>query len=138
MIGAVRRDLFWQVGVLCLGLAAIAVAMLAGRSDPIGAVFSPPPPAALVLGVATGLLAVVLVVRAANRLGTSQVDARALIRAVRLLFLAVGAGAASAGWIIGSPVPVIAGLVIAGIDLLETTFLLLVTGARRSDEPPVT
>jgi hypothetical protein len=86
--------------------------------------------------VAAGLLAILVALRAADGMRTSGADARALIRAVRLLFLGVGAAAASVGWLIGSPVPVVAGLVIAGIDVLESTFLLLITGARRGDEPP--
>ena len=53
-----------------------------------------------------------------------------MIRAVRLMFVAVGLFAIAVGWFIGSPVPVVAGIVITAIDLLETSFLLLVTTAK--------
>ena len=70
------------------------------------------------------------VLRATARVGGAHDDARELIRAVRLVFVAVGCFAAAAGWIMGSPLPIIAGLIIVGIDVVETTFLLLVTAAR--------
>jgi hypothetical protein len=119
-----------QLLVLGLGIVAIGAAMLAGRSDLVTPLFEPPMPASLLLGIAAAVLAVGIGLRAGDQLGDREGDARELIRAVRLLFLAVGVGAIAAGWLIGSPVPVVAGLVIAGIDMLETTFLLLVTAAR--------
>ena len=55
---------------------------------------------------------------------------------MRLAFLAVAAFAAAAGWLLGSPLPLIVALVIAGIDVVETSFMLLVAGAvRRSADP---
>ena len=57
-------------------------------------------------------------------------DVPALIRAVRLAFLAVAAFAAAAGWALGHPLPLIVAAVIAGIDVIETSFLLLVVGRR--------
>jgi hypothetical protein len=119
-----------QLGLLFVGVGAIVLAMVAGRSDLLADLFQPPMPARLVLGVGAGVVALVIALRATERLGGADGDARELIRAVRLLFLAVGVAAVSAGWVIGSPVPVVAGLVIAGVDVLETTFLLLVTAAR--------
>ena len=53
-----------------------------------------------------------------------------LIRGVRLVFLAVAAFAAAAGWALGHPLPLVVALVIAGIDVIETSFLLLVVGRR--------
>jgi hypothetical protein len=58
--------------------------------------------------------------------GTS--DVRGLIRAVRLAFLGVAAFAAAAGWLVANPLPLIVAAVIAGIDVIETSFLLLVVG----------
>ena len=55
----------------------------------------------------------------------------ALIRGVRLAFLAVAAFAAAAGWALGHPLPLLVALVIAGIDVVETSFLLLVVGPDR-------
>ena len=58
-------------------------------------------------------------------------DVPGLIRAVRLAFLAVAAFAAAAGWALGHPLPLIVAAVIAGIDVIETSFLLLVVGRGR-------
>jgi len=56
-----------------------------------------------------------------------------MIRGVRLVFLAVAALAAGAGWILGHPLPLVVALVIAGVDVLETSFLLLVVNIRSRD-----
>ncbi len=61
----------------------------------------------------------------------SDRDVAALVRAVRLVFLAVAAFAAGAGWLLGHPLPFIVALVIAGVDVLETSLLLLVVALRR-------
>lgn len=57
-------------------------------------------------------------------------DLAILVRGVRLVFLAVAAASAATGWLIGHPLPFIAALVIAGVDVLETTFLLMVVALR--------
>jgi len=56
----------------------------------------------------------------------------ALVRGVRFVFLAVAGLCAAAGWLLGHPLPLVVALVIAAIDVLETTFLLLVLGTRRA------
>lgn len=111
------------------GGLAILIAMAAGRSDALASILQPPFAARVLLGLSSAILGVVLVLRAADRLGTSA-EPRDLVRAVRVAFLAVGAFAAAAGWLIGSPVPIVAALIIVGVDVLETSFLLLVTAAR--------
>jgi hypothetical protein len=58
-----------------------------------------------------------------------------MIRGVRLAFLAVAAAAASAGWFVGHPLLLVVALVIAGVDVVETTFLLIVARRHRIDEP---
>ena len=58
-------------------------------------------------------------------------DLAGLIRGVRYVFLAVAALSAGLGWLIGHPLPFIVALVIAGVDILETTFLLIVVTLRR-------
>ena len=50
---------------------------------------------------------------------------------MRYVFLAVAALAAGLGWLLGHPLPFIVALVIAGVDILETTFLLIVVTLRR-------
>jgi len=54
---------------------------------------------------------------------------------VRLAFLAVAAFAAAAGWAFGSPLPLIVALVVAGIDVVETSFMLLVVGGPPPPDP---
>ena len=115
---------------LLLGVLALAAATAAGWSETVNAfLVSPPPLVRVLLGTGAALLGAVLVQRSADRLGASQEPAE-LVRGVRIVFLAVAAFAASAGWFVGSPLPIIAALVIAGVDVVETTFLLLVTAVR--------
>ena len=58
-------------------------------------------------------------------------DLAGLIRGVRYVFLAVAALSAGLGWLLGHPLPFIVALVIAGVDILETTFLLIVVTTPR-------
>ena len=57
-------------------------------------------------------------------------DLAVLIRGVRFVFLAVAAFSAGAGWLLGHPLPFVIALVIAGVDVLETSLLLLVVATR--------
>jgi hypothetical protein len=54
-----------------------------------------------------------------------------MIRGVRLVFLGVAAWAAAVGWIAGHRLPLVIALIIAGVDVIETSFLLLVVRSRR-------
>ena len=54
-----------------------------------------------------------------------------MVRGIRLVFLAVAALAAALGWILGHPLPIVIALIIAGVDVIETSFLLLVVRTRR-------
>ena len=118
----VRQVWFLLAGLLVLGLTAAA-----GRTDILGRFLEPPIWVAVPLAIAAGLVGLVLVGRAAGMLRTTDRDPRTLIRGVRLLFLAVAAFAAAAGWLLGSAMPVVVALVIAAVDVIETTALLLVT-----------
>jgi hypothetical protein len=115
--------------LLAIGVVLVALISVSGRSDLLATLLSPPMPARLMLGIAAFIVAVLVVLAAADRIRTDT-DARGLIRGVRLMFVAVGLFSIAAGWFIGSPVPVVAGIVITAIDLLETSFLLLVTTAK--------
>jgi hypothetical protein len=121
------------VGALALGALAVIAATLVGSSaGALEAIVHPPPlvRAALVGGSAG--LAFVLLSRALVRLAGGSTDVPGLVRGVRLLFLAMAAGIAGAGWVLGDPLPLIVALVIAGIDVVETSFLLIVAaGAGR-------
>ena len=120
-----QRFLPLLVGTLTVGLATQA------GQDPrlVSAVAAPPPFARLLLTVAAALVGASLVLRAAHRLAAGP-DAAGLVRGVRLVFLAVGAFAAAGGWLIGSPMPIVVALVIGGVDVVETSCLLLVTAVR--------
>ena len=121
-----------------LGLAAVVLATVVGwNAGWLDAIVNPPPVirAFLVgLGVAAGVM---LLTRAIARMSASgdamggEPDVPGLIRGVRLAFLAVAAFAAAAGWALAHPLPLIVAVVIAGIDVIETSFLLIVVGRPR-------
>jgi hypothetical protein len=125
---------------LLAGAGAIAAGTVLGwDSAALGAVVTPPAPvrAALVgLSAAVGIwLLVAALARIAGDPGTSAAtghsrDVGSMIRGVRLVFLAVAAFAAGTGWLLGHPLPLVVALVIAGVDVLETSFLLLVVNIR--------
>jgi Na+-transporting NADH:ubiquinone oxidoreductase subunit NqrE len=115
------------LGAIGLGGIAVAAATLAGTDAAVlDAIVHPPPIVrAALVGVAAAL-AVVLLSGGLSRLAAGTTDVPALIRGVRLVFLAIAAAAAGAGWALGDALPLVVALVIAGIDVLETSFLLLV------------
>jgi hypothetical protein len=133
---------------LLIGAAAIAGGTALGwDSSALGTIVNPPVlvRAALIgLGVAVGI---VLLIGALERLAAtpsgppgqtdssygpvrSTRDVATMIRGVRLVFLAVAAFAAASAWLLGHPLPLVIALVIAGVDVLETSFLLLVVSLR--------
>jgi hypothetical protein len=116
-----------------LGVLAVFAATVVGSNGGwLDAVVAPPTlvRAALVgLAVALGAM---LLARSVSRMSAAGADdVPGLIRAVRLAFLAVAAFAAAAGWALAHPLPLIVAAVIAGIDVIETSFLLLVVGRAR-------
>jgi len=123
------------VGVLVAGTAAGWDARL------VQAIAAPPALVrAALVGVAV-VLGIALLGRAVARLGAAdpagarERDLVSLTRGVRLAFLAVAAFSAAGGWALGHPLPIVIALVIAGVDVLETSFLLLVIAARRVTDP---
>ena len=121
-----------------LGLLALVVATAVGWNGGwLEAVVSPPAIVRAFLVGGSVALGVMLLARSVARMGESgdvasgQPDVPGLIRAVRLAFLAVAAFAAAAGWALAHPLPLIVAAVIAGIDVVETSFLLLVVGRGR-------
>lgn len=118
--------------LVAVGLGALAVigATIAGTNGAFLDAIVHPPPAirAVLVGVSAGL-AVVLLSRGLTRLSEGTNDVPALIRGVRLVFLALAAGAAGIGWAMADALPLVVALVIAGIDVLETSFLLLVVAS---------
>lgn len=128
-MGGGRRRALTGFAALALGALAVVTAATAGSADLLSTFFMPPPFVRFLLGIAAAIVGVVLLLRSTDHMG-SRDDPRELVRAVRVAFLAVGAFSAAAGWLLGSPVPIVAALVIAGVDVVETSFLLLVTAAR--------
>jgi hypothetical protein len=53
-----------------------------------------------------------------------------MLRGIRLAFLSLAALAAAAGWLLASPLPLVVAAIVAAVDVLETSFLLLVVSVR--------
>ncbi len=127
---------------LLAGLAAIVVAMAAGLApDLLARVASPPPLIRAVLAGGAAVLGSWLLISAVRRIDSSMrrdpddgrisdAELGTLVRGVRLVFLAAAAFTAAAGWILAEPLPLVVALVIAGVDVVETSFLLLVASRR--------
>jgi hypothetical protein len=125
-----------------VGVAAVVLAMVLGSGDATNGIAGWP--VALRAALVGGCVAIgfALIGRAVTMLADEDVtstagatrDVRPLIRAVRLAFLAVAAFAAAGGFLIGHPLLLVVALVIAGVDVVETSFLLLVARAHHHDD----
>lgn len=124
------RPRIGAAAAILVGTLAVAAATVVGWNEGwLDAIVTPPTAVRAVLVAAAVVLGIWLVARSASRMalaGTS--DVRGLIRAVRLAFLAVAAFAAAAGWVVAHPLPLVVAAIIAGVDVIETSFLLLVVG----------
>ena len=135
-----------QLGWLLAGALAIAAGTALGwDSTSLAQIVTPAPIVRAALVGGSVALGVLLLLTALARLAgesdeplpppagyESERDVAGMIRGVRLVFLAVAAFAAAAGWLIGHPLPLVVALVIAGVDVLETSFLLVVVALRSS------
>lgn len=125
---------------LLAGAVAFAAGTLAGWNGALFDAIATPPVLIRAALVAVMVLAALrLLAEAIGRIdagrhtapGTAEArDLAGLIRGVRLVFLAVAAVSAGIGWLVGSALPIVAALLIAGVDVLETGFLLLVVAVR--------
>ena len=122
---------------LALGLVALVGGTLVGWNEGwLDAVARPPILVRAALVGVTVVVGLMLLGRAATRIagGAETLDAGrnlpGMIRGVRYAFLAVAAFAAAAGWLLAHPLPLVIALVIAAVDVLETSFLLLVVTLR--------
>jgi hypothetical protein len=120
---------------LLVGLAVFGAAIALGADARVLELVVGPPAivrsALVAVSVVGGL---VLLRRALVRLSAAQgaePDIPGTLRGIRLVFLAVAAFAAGAGWLLASPMPLIVALVIAAVDVIETSFLLLVVSRHR-------
>ncbi len=121
-----------------IGIVVLVVGTLAGWDGGIITAIATPP-----IIVRAGLTAAAVVVGlrllagAITRIEASEPtpegyrDLVSLTRGVRLAFLAVAAFAAAAGWFLGSALPLVVAFIIAGVDVVETSFLLVVMATRR-------
>jgi hypothetical protein len=140
-----RPDARLVVGLALLaGLAALGAAMVIGVAPELLDQLAATPPivraalagAAIVIG-ARLLLSATRRIDASMRRDSgltsriSDADLGAMVRGVRLVFLAAASFTAAAGWILAEPLPLVIALVIAGVDVVETSFLLLVATSRR-------
>ena len=115
---------------LVLGILAVVVATAFGwNGAALDAIVSPPPAVRLALAVASliaaGLLIGAAVERMEGRTGSGS-HLVSLLRGIRLAFLALAAVSVAIGWLLGSPLPFVVALIIAGVDVIETSFLLIV------------
>ena len=125
------------VAALVGGIAALVIGVVAAWNEAfLEAIVSPP---AFVRAVLIALSVVgggALLAAAAARISAAgdsrdpERDLPGMIRGVRLVFLAVAAFAAAVGWALAHPLPLVVALVIAAIDVIETSFLLLVVTVR--------
>jgi hypothetical protein len=123
---------------LLLGVAALVVGTAFGwDARLVEAVVTPPALLRAALVAAAAVVGVALLGRSVARIGEGRANSAQnpnlplMIRGVRLAFLAVAAFAAAAGWLLGHPLPIVIAFVIAGVDVIETSFLLLVVSLQR-------
>jgi hypothetical protein len=126
---------------LGVGLAVILAAAVSGSvADVIAAIATPPALVRAALVAGSAVLGAYLLVLALRRIEEARLvgagapvttaQLATMVRGIRFVFLAAAAFAAAAGWLAGQPLPIVIGLVIAGVDLAETSFLLLVATSR--------
>jgi hypothetical protein len=124
---------------LTLGIAAVVAGTVFGGAEPLlRVIVAPPILVRTALVGASAVVALVLLSRALTAMGGGGApdrDVATMIRGVRFAFLAVAALAAAAGWFVGQPLLLVVALVIAGVDVVETTVLLIVARTHREDEP---
>jgi hypothetical protein len=125
---------------LTIGLGGLAVGTAFGwDSRLVDALVAPPPTIrAVLVGIAV-IVGLWLLRASIDRLRVSRdlpavatlgPDVAGMVRGIRLTFLAVAAFAAAIGWLIAHPLPLVLALVIGGVDVIETSFLLLVVTFR--------
>ena len=140
-----RLDARSTVGLaLVAGFAALAIAMVSGAVPWLFVQIAAPAP--IVRAALAGAAIVIggrLLLSATHRIDASMrrdagltsrisdADLGTMVRGVRLVFLGAASFTAAAGWILGEPLPLVIALVIAGVDVIETSFLLLVAMSRR-------
>jgi hypothetical protein len=134
-----RASLVGSLVLLGLGLFVIIGSAALG-GDTLARLVTPPP---IVRAALVGLLTVGAVAlgrasldrfRAAGvgRPGADlgEADPVVMLRGIRLAFLSLAAVSAAVGWLVGHPLPLVVAAIIAAVDVVETSFLLLVVTVR--------
>ena len=138
-----------RYGALLVGVALVALGSILGANSQLAESIVRGP--AVVRAALTGAMAIAgiwFLGLAVSRLGGGEDDETAdgaverhgprsfadMIRGIRLAFLAVAAFAAASAFLLGSVLPLVVALVIAGVDVAETAILLLVARRQRTDE----
>jgi hypothetical protein len=126
---AARLELL-EIAPLGVGLVALALATAFGwDARLLEAIVSPPIVVRLALAGASLVVAMLLlggaVARMEGRIGSGG-HLVTMLRGIRLAFLALAALAVALGWALGNALPFVVALIIAGIDVIETSFLLIV------------
>jgi hypothetical protein len=123
---------------LVLGIAALIAGTAFGwDARLLQAIVTPPALLRAALAAAAVVAGVALLARSVASIGEGRAHAGGnpnlplMVRGVRLTFLAVASFAAAAGWLLGHPLPIVIAFVIAGVDVIETSFLLLVVRTRQ-------
>jgi hypothetical protein len=132
-----RSRLHWlEFAPLAVGVIALIVATAFGwNGDLLAALVSPPAIVRLALAVASLIGALMLLGAAVGRMESRTDEGGhlvAMLRGIRLAFLALAALSVALGWALGSALPFVVALIIAGIDVIETSFLLIVVRRERS------
>jgi hypothetical protein len=126
---------------LTIGLAGLAIGTAFGWDARLISALVTPPALIRAALVGAGVVAGIWLLRSsiermrasrAYRAGprAGEPDLATMVRGIRLTFLAVAAFSAAVGWLLGHPLPLVLALVIGGVDVLETSFLLLVVTFR--------
>jgi hypothetical protein len=127
-----RARLIWPLAAG--GVALVAATVLGWDVSALERLVSPPPLVRAALVAAAVVLGLVLLREALIRLEGSVLDGRhdlpTMVRGIRFVFLAVAAFAAAGGWLLAHPLPIVVALIVAGIDVVETSFLLIVVSVR--------
>jgi hypothetical protein len=127
-------------GPLLAGLALLALGGIIGLNpSALDVALEGPILVRLALAAAAGLVGVWYLLAAITRLaggGSEDGEDRPaakrpfaeMVRGVRYVFLAIAAFAVGSAFVVGHPLPLIIGLIVAGVDVVETSFLLIVGG----------
>lgn len=123
---------------LVAGVALLLVGGLIGLNpDALDAALKGPIVVRLALAAAAALVAVWYLLSAMSRLaggsgspeaGPTRRPFAEMVRGVRYVFLAIASVAVGAAFVVSHPLPLIIGLIVAAVDVIETSFLLIVGG----------